>query len=469
MTPTQVAAATGGSLLPGTPAGPDAPTVTGAVIDSRLAGPGTLFVGVPGEHADGADYAPAAVAAGAPFVLVGHPVGAPGVLVPDAVAALGALARTTLAGLRQGQEPPAVLAITGSVGKTTAKDLLGRIMAAQGNTVVPAGSFNNHLGLPLTVLRADQATRYLVLEMGANHVGEIAALTVIAPPDVAVVLGVTAAHLGEFGSIEAIAATKAELVQGLAAGGMAVLNADDPLVMAMAAQAAGKVVTFGLGPGADFRAEDITTGPGGYLALTIAGQPLQTQLVGEHLAINVAAAVAAAATAGVDPAKAVQALRGAGPASPGRMVVKPLSAGATLVDDSYNANPASVEGALRATAAMAKAAGHEAWAVLSEMLELGEAAPELHRAVGQLVAELGYARLFVVGEGARPVLSGAAGAGMAPGAVEFWPEAEGLAAYLAGALAQAAGQEHIVIKGSHGTGLWRVAGQLADLAGEGNA
>ncbi|MDR1799499.1 MAG: UDP-N-acetylmuramoyl-tripeptide--D-alanyl-D-alanine ligase [Bifidobacteriaceae bacterium] len=458
MTAAQVAAVLGGELLPGTD---PAAQVTGAVIDSRQAGPGQLFVAIPGEHADGADFAAAAVTAGSPFALVQRPVPAPGVLVPDAVAGLGALARLALADLRQGGPGPLVIALTGSVGKTTAKDLLARICTDQGPTVAPVGSFNNHLGLPLTVLRADTTTRFLVLEMGANHVGEIAHLAAIAPPDVAVELGVVPAHLGEFGSIEAIAATKAELVQGLRPGGTAVLNADDPRVMAMAPLAPGPVLTFGLGPGADIRGERVATAADGTLELLVAGHPIRTRLVGEHLAPNVVAAVAAGVAAGMDLTAAVASLNGAGPDSPGRMALVPLVGGATLVDDSYNANPASLAGALRTTASLARAAGRPAWAVLGEMLELGPAGPAEHVAAGRLAAELGFARLYAVGEAVRPALQGAADAGMAPQALEFWPDDTGLAAHLMAA----ARQEFIVIKGSHGSGIWRVAARLAADAG----
>ncbi|MDR0365451.1 MAG: UDP-N-acetylmuramoyl-tripeptide--D-alanyl-D-alanine ligase, partial [Bifidobacteriaceae bacterium] len=214
-----LATAVGGELSP--QVDPNA-ELTGLVIDSRLAGPGTVFVALEGTRVDGIDFVDAAVAAGSPLAVVGRPVPGPTVLVPDPVAALGQIAEVALRRARVANPDLKVVAITGSVGKTTTKDLVARIFRSQGPTVASFGSLNNHLGVPLTVARAGLDTRYLVVEVGANHPGEIAGLARIAPPDVAVVLGVGKSHLGTFGSIEAAAATKAELVAGMEFGGMAV-------------------------------------------------------------------------------------------------------------------------------------------------------------------------------------------------------------------------------------------------------
>ena len=241
LTLAEIAALTGGSLAPAEAA---ARTVTGPVIiDSRRVTDGALFAALPGERADGHDYAPAAVAAGAAGVLASRPVpGAPAVVVPDVTVALGALAKGVL-----GRLPAAtVTGITGSSGKTSTKDLAAQVVEHLGPTIAPEDSFNNEIGLPLTVLRAGAATRFLVLEMSARGIGHIAALCDIAPPRIGAVLNVGRAHAGEFGSLDAVAKAKGELPEALPADGVAVLNADDPRVLAMAARTAARVVTFGV-------------------------------------------------------------------------------------------------------------------------------------------------------------------------------------------------------------------------------
>ena len=239
LTLAEIAALTGGSLAPAEAA---ARTVTGPVIiDSRRVTDGALFAALPGERADGHDYAPAAVAAGAAGVLATRPVpGAPAVVVPDVTVALGALAKGVL-----GRLPAAtVTGITGSSGKTSTKDLAAQVVEHLGPTIAPEDSFNNEIGLPLTVLRAGASTRFLVLEMSARGIGHIAALCDIAPPRIGAVLNVGRAHAGEFGSLDAVAKAKGELPEALPADGVAVLNADDPRVVAMAARTAARVVTF---------------------------------------------------------------------------------------------------------------------------------------------------------------------------------------------------------------------------------
>ena len=272
LTAADVATVTGGVLHPASLAGS---TLVGGpvVIDSRQAQPGALFVAIVGEHADGHEFAAAAVERGAVLVLAARALTSsdgtaiPTVVVPDVQRALGDLARSTLLRLRKASDEPGgaglrVIAVTGSVGKTTTKDLLAQLLATAGPTVAPIRSFNNEIGLPLTVLRADESTRYLVLEMGASGAGHLKYLTSIAPPDVAVVLVVGSAHLGEFGSIDAVARAKAEIVEGLVADGIAVLNADDPRVLAMAALAPSAILTFGGSDRADVRARDVRLASG---------------------------------------------------------------------------------------------------------------------------------------------------------------------------------------------------------------
>ena len=233
----RIAQITGGQLRHGDPAA----VVSGeVVIDSRRAGPGGLFAAVAGERSDGHDFAAAAVAAGATAVLATRPVPVPSVLVADVPAALAALARAVVDAL-----PAARIAgITGSSGKTSTKDLAAQLVERLGPTVAPAGSFNNEFGHPLTVLRADASTRYLVLELSARGIGHIAYLCRVAPPRYGVVLNVGHAHAGEFGGLDQVARAKGELPEALPADGVAILNADDPRVLAMAARTQARVVTF---------------------------------------------------------------------------------------------------------------------------------------------------------------------------------------------------------------------------------
>ncbi|MPV37086.1 UDP-N-acetylmuramoyl-tripeptide--D-alanyl-D-alanine ligase, partial [Georgenia subflava] len=411
MTLAEVAAATGGH--PAAPVGDGAPDVTGEVVaDSRQAGPGALFAAFVGERVDGHDFVVGALDAGAAGALVSRPeqvilAGADAarlVVVDDVAAALGALARHVLAELRRRRDPADplhVVAVTGSFGKTTTKDLLAGLVAPLGERIAPPGSFNNEIGLPLTVLRARESTRTLVLEMGADRVGNLDYLTSVAPPDVAVVLAVGRAHLGEFGGIDNVARAKSELVAGLVPAGTAVLNADDPRVMAMAGLAPGRVLTFGLDESADVRATGVTVDDRGRAAFelhTPAGTAdVALALVGEHHVHNALAATAVALHLGVDLAAVATALAGAGAASPHRMDVRERSDGVTVIDDSYNANPDSVRAGLRALVGMA--GGRRTVAVLGEMLELGTDSAAEHAAVGAEAARLGVDIVLAVGAG----------------------------------------------------------------------
>lgn len=210
------------------------------VIDSREVAQGSLFAAFAGERVDGHDYAQRAVEAGAAAVLAARPVGVPAIVVDDVVAALGALARAVV-----GRLGTTVVALTGSAGKTSTKDLIAQLLERKGPTVYPAGNLNNEIGLPLTALRATEDTRHLVLEMGARYIGDIRYLTGLVPPRVGLVLNVGTAHIGEFGGREQIAQAKGEMVESLPEDGVAVLNADDPLVRAMSSRTKARVVLFG--------------------------------------------------------------------------------------------------------------------------------------------------------------------------------------------------------------------------------
>ena len=425
LTAAQVAAATGGRLH----ADPDVKVTGAVIIDSRDAAPGVLFVALPGDRVDGHDYAAAAVAAGAALVLASRELdGLPTVVVDDPQAALGELARYVLATARSGAHGgvvPRVVAVTGSVGKTTTKDLLGQLLApeaaggvAEDAVIFTKGSFNNEIGLPLTVLRVTAATRYLVLEMGADRLGNIAYLTGIAPPDVGVVLAVGVAHIGHFGSVEIIAKTKAEMVSGVVDGGSVVLNADDQRVVAMAGLAGPgtTVQTFGTIPSADVRAEDITIDPMGRASFTLrvarSGEAdeqradVALQLVGAHHVSNALAAATVALRLGLPVPEVAKRLSAATALSPHRMAVTERPDGVTVIDDAYNANPDSMKAALR-TLAVVSGRTRRSVAVLGEMLELGDSARAAHDEIGRLVVRLNIKQLVVIGQGAYHIHEGA--------------------------------------------------------------
>jgi UDP-N-acetylmuramoyl-tripeptide--D-alanyl-D-alanine ligase len=470
VTAAQVAAATGGRLHP-EDLDPTTVVTGPVVVDSRQVEPGSLFVALPGEHTDGHDYAAAAARAGAGLVLAARAVAdddgapVPAVLVPDVERALGDLARAVLAQLREaaaepGGTPLRVIGITGSVGKTTTKDLLAQLCTAAGPTVAPVKSFNNEIGLPLTVLRADEQTRFLVLEMGASGIGHLDYLTDIAPPDVAVVLVVGHAHLDGFGGIEAVARAKAELVEGLAPGGVAVLNADDPRVLAMADRAPGDVSTFGTTTGADVRAVDVHVDRAGRAAFAVeaAGERAEValRLVGEHHLHNALAAAAAALAVGLPLADVAAGLSAADALSPHRMHVVERPDGITVIDDSYNANPDSVRAALRALAVLA---GRErrSVAVLGEMMELGADARAEHEAIGLQVVRLNVGLTVVVGAGALGIFAGAQREGSWGDEVVMVDDVDAAAAFLSDALRPG---DVVLVKSSNGAGLWRLGDLL---------
>lgn len=382
--------------------------VTGpAFLDSRRPEPGGLFAAIRGEHVDGHDYAARAVEGGAAAVIGSRPTGVPAVLVTDVQAALHTLAAEVLRRLRRANPALRVVAVTGSQGKTSAKDMLAAVLGAAAPTVATYQSFNNELGLPLTVLRAVPDTRYLVLEMGARGIGHLAALCATAPPDVSLVLNVGLAHVGEFGSQTAIATAKGELVEALGPDGIAVLNLDDPLVAGMAPRTRGRVRTFGRGPGASLRLEAVELDDLGRSSFDLheGSQRVRVRLrlLGEHQATNAAAAATVARALGLPLAAIGAALERIETLSPWRMELHERADGLVVVNDAYNANPDSMRAGLETLAGIGRRTGRRTVAVLGEMRELGDAAAEEHRAVGRLANELGIDRVVVVGEGARAI------------------------------------------------------------------
>jgi len=457
LTLAEIAAITGGVLDladPGT-------VVTGpVVIDSRRAGPGGLFAALPGERVDGHDFAPAAVAAGAAVVLASRPLPErlPAIVVPDVTAALAALARAVLDKLPD----ITVAGITGSSGKTSTKDLTAQLAERLGPTVAPEGSFNNELGLPLTVLRADSSTRYLVLEMSARGPGHIAALCEVAPPRIGAVLNVGRAHAGEFGSLDGVAKAKAELPEALPADGVAVLNADDPRVLAMAARTAARVVTFSTdrAAAADVKAVDVRLddlGRASFRLLMPGGiAPVTLNLHGAHHVPNALAAAAIAAELGMDTPAIADALCAAAARSKWRMEVRERPDGVLVVNDAYNANPESMRAAIEALAQMTRD-GRRGIAVLGQMAELGDIARESHEEAGRLAARAGVAALIAVGEEARPVLDGARAEGGWRGAAITVPDAR-TAVDVVGNLLRPG--DVVLVKASRAAGLTEVAAGL---------
>lgn len=364
------------------------------VRDSREVEPGSLFVAFVGERADGHDFARQVVEAGAVAVLASRPVGVPAIVVEDVQTALGALARHVVRRLGA-----TLVALTGSAGKTSTKDLIAQVLQRKAPTVFTPGSLNNEIGLPLTALTATEETRFLVLEMGARGIGHIRYLADLTPPKIGLVLNVGTAHIGEFGGREQIAQAKGELVEALPEDGAAILNADDPLVRAMAARTKAKVLFFGEADEADVRAENVRltdTGQPAFRLRTPSGaSDVTMRLYGEHHVSNALAAAAVAHELGMSAEEIATALSEAGSLSRWRMEVTERPDGVTIVNDAYNANPESMRAALRALAAMGR--GRRTWAVLGKMAELGDEALAEHDAVGRLAVRLNVGKLVAVG------------------------------------------------------------------------
>jgi len=412
---TEVAQVTGGSVVVPPGLDPGAVVVDGPVVtDSREAGPGGLYVARVGEHADGHDFVSGAVERGAVAALVTRPVeGVPCVVVADTQDAFAALAREVVRRL----PGMAVVGITGSSGKTSTKDLLGTVLATAGPTVAPVGSFNSEVGVPLTVCRVTADTRFLVVEMGARGIGHVAYLAEMALPRVGVVLNVGTAHVGEFGSRAAIATAKSELPAALPPEGLAVLNADDDAVRAMAAVTAARVVLVGEAADADVRATDVALDAGGRASFTVhapeGDRAVHLGLVGRHHVGNALAVVAVATELGLSLEAVCAALESARPVSRWRMEVVERADGVTLVNDAYNANPDSMRAALGALERMGE--GRRTWAVLGTMLELGDESDALHAEVGAEVVARGVDELLVVGPAAAALAAGARAASPASG------------------------------------------------------
>jgi UDP-N-acetylmuramoyl-tripeptide--D-alanyl-D-alanine ligase len=458
MTLAEIAAA-----VDGTVDGPEELAVTGeAFLDSREPVTGGLFVAIAGERSDGHDHAAAAVAGGAAAVLGSRPAGVPAVLVDDVTQALGRLARHVL-DLLPGVT---VLALTGSQGKTGTKDYLGHVLGEAGPTVATHGNLNNELGVPLTALRCTERTRFLVVEMGARGVGHIGYLCRLTPPRIAAVLNVGTAHLGEFGTVEGIARAKGEIVEALSADGVAVLNADDPRTVAMAERTPARVLTFGAAGDVAWRDRVLDALGRPSFALVHAGEALQVRLtqVGAHQVANACAAAAMALAAGVPLATVAGALNRAGPGSRWRMELHERADGLVVVNDSYNANPASMQAALDALSGLGERRGRT-FAVLGEMRELGPTSELLHREVGEYAALQGVDVVVAVGPESAAI---AAGARTTPGWRGVAVDTAGREAALAWVRNNVTAGDVVLVKASRGAGLEVLAEGLLAPAGNGS-
>ena len=429
------------------------------VSDSRAMEPGALFVALAGDRFDGHDFVAEAARQGAAGALVARRIEAalPQVVVPDTLAALAQFAqawRTSFGGV--------VIGITGSNGKTTVKEMTGAILGELGPCLVTQGNLNNHIGVPLTLSRLDDTHRFAVIEMGANHPGEIAHLAALARPDVGLVINAGPAHLEGFGGLDGVARGKGEMFEALDSGATAIINADDRFASFWhgLARRAGRVVTFGVRERADVWASNLRSrlGDAGFttsfeLATPDGKRTIEFALAGEHNVLNALAATAASLAAGASldaVQRGLQSMR----AVAGRLEVKQARGGARLIDDAYNANPGSLRVGLRA---LAEVPG-ERWLVLGEMAELGPDAPRLHAEMGAFARECGVTRLLAVGAGAEPAVQ-AFGAG-----ASWHPSVEALIGALAPDLH--AGLT-VYIKGSRVNRLERVTAALTGTRVEG--
>ncbi|AMS06786.1 UDP-N-acetylmuramoyl-tripeptide--D-alanyl-D-alanine ligase [Acidipropionibacterium acidipropionici] len=470
---TQELASAVGARLEGDPAAPVGPDV---VIDTRKAVAGSLFVALPGERVDGHDFTPVAERAGAGAVLATRATDSslPHLIVDDTRQGLADLARHVVAAERaRGMR---AVALTGSSGKTSTKDILAQLLEGTGPTVSPVGSFNNEIGVPLTACGVDAGTRFLISEMGARGKGHIAWLTSIVPPDVAMVLNVGTAHLGEFGSREAIAQAKGEIVEGLDADGWAVLNAEDHRVAAMASRTSARIAWFSLDgahrhpeAGIEVLARDIGADSLQRHSFTLVvradgrvhEQSVSLRTMGAHQVANAIAAAAAAVCCGVEPAAVAERLSSATSRSRWRMELDERDDGLVIVNDCYNANPDSMEAALTALAGVLATRRRtdpltRGVAVLGDMLELGDSSADLHRRAGQQAARAGFDLVLCLGTYADDLAAGAAAGGAQVRIVEP-----------GGAVAATTwtGHDVVLVKASRALALETVAQELLSDAG----
>lgn len=451
-------------LAPSAELTPDSVIDGSVVVDSRLATPGSIFIALRGETTDGHLFAETAVASGSAILIVERPLNldVPQLVVEDGYRALASLARFAVARVRDAGLLQ-VVGITGSNGKTTTKNMVRAILETAGETVAPPGSFNNHVGAPLSMLDITETTRFLVVEFGTSGPGEIANLVSIAMPDVAAVLKVGLAHVGGFGDIEAIARAKAELVTGLGPDAVAVLNSDDSRVAAMADQTSAEILFFGTTDRAAVRATDVQTtidGTSFTLRFGELSSRVQLRIIGEHHVTNALASIAIADELGVPVDDAISALEQLDRAERWRMEVFTSPDGYTVINDAYNASPDSTAAALKTLAELTRGK-HRAIAVLGEMAELGDHADEEHDRIGRLVVRLNIDQLVVVGHAARHIHNAAGLEGSWDGESVLVATQDEAYDLLRGQLRQG---DVVLVKSSNSAGLRELGDRLAGVA-----
>jgi len=425
-------------------------------IDTRKLAAGDLFMALPGERVDGHDYVAAAAAAAAAGAVVTRlqPLDFPQILVPDVAQAL-----TAAAAAWRAQFNIPLIGVAGSNGKTTVKEMLSAILSRAGACLATAGNLNNHLGVPLTLLRLDKKHRSAVIEIGANHAGEVATLAALAKPNVALITNAGAEHLEGFGDLDGVARAEGEIVASLSPSGVAIINADDPYQAMWRGMTRGRVVTFGLSESANMRASDLTqtvdeAGFTAHFKLRSRSGTVDVELAlaGEHNVRNAACAAAAAQAAGAlltDVAKGLKAVR----AVTGRLQFRRTAGGAWLIDDSYNANPSSVLAAIDVLAALPGTK----WMVFGDMGELGVHAEAAHREIGVAARERGIERLYAFGKLAA-LAADVFNAGASPAQHAFrFNDGAALAEELNGALSA---EVRLLVKGSRFNRLERVVAAL---------
>lgn len=434
----------------------DDAVASSVVIDSRLGEPGALFVALAGGHADGHAFVGDALSRGAAGAVVERrPAGEePTIVVDDTGRALLALA----ADERRAMTGVTVIAITGANGKTSTKDLATSVLSTRLPTHASPASFNNEIGLPLTLLGAPADAEVIVAEMGARREGDVAALCEVARPGVVVVTNLGVAHMEIFGSWDAIVRSGTEPVDALGPDDVAILNADDPVVAGFASRAKARVRTFGVSAGADVRAEDIALDEDGRASFTLAmgdeRERVELAVPGEHMVSNALAAAACGAELGISAAECAAALKGAH-VSRWRMESFTTSGGVRIVNDAYNANPESMAAGLKAARWMARSS--RLAAVLGHMAELGPIALEEHERLGELVVRIGVERLITVGRPAEQIARAAIREGALPADVASYGTPEDAVADLA---AWMRAGDVVLVKGSRVAGLELVAEAL---------
>lgn len=425
-------------------------TVSSVTPDGRSAGFGALFLALPGERTDGHNFVAQARAAGASGSLVTRNVDGPHIIVDNVLAAVQGLAAD-----ERRASGVIVVGVTGSTGKTLTKDMIAAALRPGRVVHAASGSFNNELGLPLTLLGAAEDTEVIIAEMGARGVGHIADLCRIAAPDIGVVTNVGVAHMELFGSPEQIILAKGELVESLPSTGLAVLNDDDQAVRCFDARTSARVARYGLGAAAQVRASDIVLDDDARASFDVVTEEGVTRvhlaIPGEHMVHNALAAMAVALELGVDPVAAAAGIAAA-ETSPWRMEMHDTSDGIRIINDAYNANPTSMAAALRTARRVAR--DRRLIAVLGAMRELGDRSFEEHERVGELAARIRVDKLFTVGDEALPIARAAVREGVEPDNVRSFDDAAAAAKHLR---ENTEPGDVVLLKASRAVGLERLA------------